>query len=151
MLPPLSVDVVSFKNDTGYSLPTAIPQDKELSVYVKDAYYDLKEDYVHRAEMLSAVRIDDLSYSLDGISEASDYNVSFNCIGEVILDETDLDTAYICLVVLDKQTNSETEFKLPYTDFSKGSKVSFSLSTQLKSGDYRVYFKNQGVFIADND
>ena len=151
VLPPLSVDVVSFKNDTGYSLPTAIPQDKELSVYVKDAYYDLKEDYVHRAEMLSAVRIDDLSYSLDGISEASDYNVSFNCIGEVILDETDLDTAYICLVVLDKQTNSETEFKLPYTDFSKGSKVSFSLSTQLKSGDYRVYFKNQGVFIADND
>lgn len=149
-LPPLNVDVERFKSNKDYSRPGVIPISSECSICYKAAYYDLEREYVHDAKRLSAVKIDDVAYSFDGVSETGKYNVSFTCEGEVVLDETDLDTAYICLVIFNEQTNRGTDFKLPYSDFSEGSKVEFSLSTQLESGDYRIYFKNQDVFIVDD-
>ncbi|MBR6808201.1 MAG: hypothetical protein IKM46_07465 [Clostridia bacterium] len=145
---PINIDTESFKNVSDYVWNTAIPKCSNLSIYVKDGYYDLETRMYREAEILTAVRIDDVKYSSQSISDTEKYKVTFYFSGEVIRDETDTDTSYLTMVIFDKQTMEEMIYTVPYSDFSMGDAVQVELSAELKSGNYRIYFANGSKYSA---
>lgn len=146
-LESLSIDLESFKKNTSDDIKftDVPPKSEDLSVCIKE-YRDPDTNAFRGDEIMSAVRIDNVSYTVDDFDSFERYVVTLTFSGEVIYDNTDDDTAYVKIVVINDKKGIGYVRNIPYSNFAAGSRVKGSVTLPLDGADYRVYFENGEVW-----